>query len=318
VQIKGFIGIVFGKNVLQRIIWSLCALSTLYLLRLNQYGALLDTEVYRSAGEQIVNGQNPYTTGYRSGSLGALAIYLISKLSSINIMEYVFGFLNLAGIYIFVKSFITSKSEKLLPVAALVLLWSSPVREMLLNHQITGLCLGLFAIYQLGINVEKSPISIKAISCIALAIACDLKPQLILPFLLVSLAKSRKYYAPFAAACLVIISNVLLSAHTQVFLFREQLDVILQLNTSSSNVKWRDISNIWTVIDFYIPAYDFWRIFAYLVTGVLLLLIPIATVIRGEFVGKLISVVFPVFSIYCHTYDLIPLVALSLISIFNS
>ena len=287
-------------------------ISALYLIMINRRGALLDAEVYRTAGEQVIKGINPYSNGFRSGPLGAVFIYLIGLIGPKSLIEILLAILNMIGILFFASKYLRiSKFRGFLPFATL-LIWSSPVREMLLNHQLVGICLGLITIStHLDISVFNKLLNNLVLS-IPLSIALDLKPQLVIPILLFSIVKFKKFWITILAIVLIVVSNLVFSARLESILILDQINVINQINKSSTTGTWNDISNIWTILDYYLPNYSLWQVFSIISTIIMMVLILVVTKYKDPGVGLLLLASFPVFSIYCHTYDLVPLSAFAI------
>ena len=133
-------------------------LSVIFLLKRSASDGLTDTGIYLEIGKQVFNGQNPYLEGARTGALGTVVLYIVSLGIPKAIFATVFQLINIAGILFF--------ATKILPIKVLtnqflafstILIWTSPVRENLVCHQINGLVLGhqmevgfgLFAIWNL-------------------------------------------------------------------------------------------------------------------------------------------------------------------------
>ena len=95
--------------------------------------------------------------------------------------------LSLIGIYLFLRTIFPSKRTFEPYFMFLIILWSSPVRELLVTNQMTGIAIGLLALgvkLNEGIGGAKPAITSRFFSAIFFVMALDMKPHISLVFFL--------------------------------------------------------------------------------------------------------------------------------------
>lgn len=156
--------------------------------------SLADTSIYYLGGEKLSQGQNPYdgSSPFFSAPLGARFIFLLGK--SLQIVNYpvIWNVVNIVGVSCFffvILSELKLKHHILLWISLLLL--TAPVREMVVNNQITGLVLGFAALSILLSRSTQAPI-IHFLLLIPIYLAFELKPNLIFGLLLYYFWINRK------------------------------------------------------------------------------------------------------------------------------
>jgi len=173
--------------------------------------SLADTSIYFGGGDKLIHGLNPYdgSSPLFSAPTGTKFLYFAGVLLQIDQLPIIWNIVNILGVSIFffiVLRILALEKNELVIIA--ILLVSSPVREMVVNNQVTGFVLGVtsLSIY----FAQRSGSSIRVLLLLfPIFISFELKPNLILGFLI--------YY---------------LWAHRTVFGFRSSLAIsaILTLN----------------------------------------------------------------------------------------
>lgn len=156
-------------------------------------GSLADTNIYYRGGEKILFGRDAYNGELPlfSAPAGSVSVYLLGKLLFIENYPLIWQVVNLFGLFFFFSfvlwSFNIKKNQSL--VASLLIL-SSPVREMVVNNQVTGLALGTASV-ALYFSFKSQSMVVTIISFLPLYLVFELKPNLILGLLLYFLYKNR-------------------------------------------------------------------------------------------------------------------------------
>jgi hypothetical protein len=146
-----------------------------YFVLYRSHSGYGDDLYYIEAGQRILHGQLVYTEGFRSGTLGAVLLYLFSLVFKFTAAWFLLQLINIYGIFLACFTLIPASKFHYRYAVTLVLLWSAPCREMLFNHQITGiLCVLLFG--ALRFMQKGAPVP----SGFLLMIAFDIKPHLVL------------------------------------------------------------------------------------------------------------------------------------------
>ena len=156
-------------------------LSTISVMAYYRHGGTRDFGLYVRAGDAFAHGDNAYITqSWRSGTVGAVFIWLLSLPFSDYLQVWLFQLINFAGFWNFSRIFITKRKQQYWIFG--LLLFLSPVREVINTLQITGLVFGLLSLY-----LMKNPYMLgmkhrlfQAFQTIALGLAIDLKPHSIL------------------------------------------------------------------------------------------------------------------------------------------
>lgn len=149
--------------------------SIYYLVLYRSHSGYGDDSFYIEAGRRLLSGELVYTGGFRSGTLGAVLLYFFSQVFSFAAGWLLLQLINVYGIFLACFALIPASKFQYRYAVTLVLLWSAPTREMLFNHQITGiLCILVYGAWRL---MQKG---MPVLSGILLLLAFDLKPHLVL------------------------------------------------------------------------------------------------------------------------------------------
>jgi hypothetical protein len=152
-----------------------------------------DAQIYIDAGANVLAGLSPYENDIRvgSGPIASIVIYLISCLSPDDYLPILLRLLNILG-FLFLYSLLAKGSPTLRVLAFIPILYlSGPVREVLVNNQVTGI-LALFislAIFVWRKIHRASNISSSSLFVLLLLISFELKPNLGTPIIIYFLSK---------------------------------------------------------------------------------------------------------------------------------
>ena len=174
------------KDDLKKILVAAILLSATYLVIFyNDAGKMRDAGVYIDSGLAVFRGENPYDWGSRWGSFGPVPFSAVMAIVPLDIRAGAVRILSLVGIYCFYRVIFPNKRILEPFLVFLIILWTSPVRELLVTNQMTGVAIGLLG---LGIKLSerykagKILTFPKLLSAIPIAMALDMKPHMTIVF----------------------------------------------------------------------------------------------------------------------------------------
>jgi hypothetical protein len=287
----------------------LSALSIAYYYR---NGGARDFGLYVKAGEAFVNGENAYLTqGWRSGSFGTVFVWLISFPVPEVMKVYFIQTISFIGFWTFSRLF-TKSTVNTYWIYGLIL-FLSPVREVINNLQITGLVLGLLSLFLANFELKTKIQSgiILSLQILALAVAVDLKPHSLVFIIIFFLIKNYRRTKILLAIAVNLFAHLLIDLINGNFLelywFRSLANVG---NASGAN---GESTSFWKVIDYFTNSRIDTKILSTVVIigAVILFSKLLARSSRNEIViyGLIVSSLLT----YMHYYDLAPLAIISLV-----
>jgi len=205
--------------------------SIYYLVLYRSHSGYGDDSFYIEAGQRLLSGELVYTGGFRSGTLGAVLLYFFSQVFSFAGGWLLLQLINVYGLFLACFAFIPASKFQYRFAVTLVLLWSAPTREMLFNHQITGiLCMlvyGAWRFMQKGMPV---------LSGILLMVAFDLKPHLVLGPLVFLFCwfRSRRLVGSFVS--FLVLSHLFLDLFSHRFQERDWFLLLKGVSGGESSV----------------------------------------------------------------------------------
>ncbi len=232
--------------ILSYVFFAFSLVMVLYYYRL---GGSRDFGLYVNAGQAFMSGENAYETQlWRSGSFGASVIWLISLPVPSLIEPFTFQLLTLMGFLLFGNLVGIAKDKKYWIYG--IVLYLSPVREVLNTIQITGFVIGLLAVSLFGISpgVKLKPQMKIILQGLALAIAIDLKPHSILFIIVLLFVKKIKRDVILWAFGISFIGHLVISLINGNFLEISWFRNLLNLgNASGTN---GESTSIWKIVDY--------------------------------------------------------------------
>jgi len=273
--------------------------------------SLRDLGPYIEGAKAILHGQNPYVPGItRSGTFGSIPLLLLLYFIPESLIMPIFQLLSLLGIALFAKIMfpnITIK-EKLLII--LLVMWSSPTREMLTTNQLTGFILGLLAV---GVKVYRGEIIGQnkstniILSSIIFAVSLDLKPQVSFFIFLAFVLHLKSARLCVTTFFVIIIIHIIIDINQNRFLELDYLHLLNSVGKDAVGLEKGDSVSFWPLVYSIINNYK-------IITYISLILILISSIYLIAISSKkslhlsiLISCLIPSLSTYFHFYDLIPL-----------
>jgi len=293
-------------------------LSVIFLLKRSSSQGLTDTGIYLEIGNQVFKGRNPFLEGARTGALGTVVLYTFSLGIPKVFLATVFQLMNIAGIIFF--------ASKILPIKVLtnrflafttILIWTSPVRENLVCHQINGLVLGLisFALSKQVYSRKNSHV-VNLLSAICLAIAIDLKPHLALGGIIIITFFFKQYKIVITSFIFYVCSYAYLYLNLKAVLHLQWLENLRKIDNINVENKWNDISNFWPILDAMFGNQAIWYMLSILGSFVTLFLIGIYSIRNNANLAFICWGLWPIFSNYSHLYDILILTVILVFYLF--
>lgn len=149
-------------------------------------GSMADTSIYFNGGDKLLHGLDPYdgSSPFFSAPTGAKFMYLVGKLLLISHFPFVWTIVNILGVSVFFYVVLKSlNTQRYLVFFVSLLLLTAPVREMVVNNQVTGFVLGITSL-SIYLATRLNSISAKVILFLPIFFSFELKPNLIVGFLI--------------------------------------------------------------------------------------------------------------------------------------
>jgi len=287
------------------------ALSAIYLLFYYRDGGNMhDAGVYIDSGFAVFKGENPYECCSRWGSFGPVPFSALMSLVPFAIRATTVRILSLIGIYLFLRTIFPSKRTFEPYFMFLIILWSSPVRELLVTNQMTGIAIGLLALgvkLNDGIGVAKASMTAKIISAIVFAMAIDMKPHISLVFFISWTIYRREIKSLIRTAGTLLVTHLIIDLSQFRILELDWLSHLRGLNTSATQNTLGDSLAFWPILNNYFSAGKFFYYFSFLLTICLTILCFYLAKNRKWEEVVVLSFFIPATSIYFHFYDAVPL-----------
>jgi hypothetical protein len=295
--------------------------SVISIYKIYKVGSGGDFQYYVTNGKFIADGINPYVNDFRSGTLGALAMYILSKITPSNSIQSLFFILNLLGILSILMYFKSKLTHSALLLCFIFAIWSAPYREIVVNGQITSmLYLLIFSSFLLLRKQDGTNAQIITVTTAALlsALAIDLKPHICLPIVIfIGLAQRRIRYL-FSVITILFIGHTVIDLWLGRFTEIDWLRVLVGVQSSKQFSKWPDQYNIWPILDELIPGYNFWKIIsAIFILGIFAVLLYLSLRKKEEFIWFVVaslSMVIP----YSQLYSLTLLAVITIVRIMST
>lgn len=312
---------------LNKILQLVCAITTLALLFYYREGGVKDAGianpgprdvgVYIATGNAVLRGINPYeTVGNRFGTVGPIPFGIIDFVVPANLTTVVFQLLNLAGILVFIRTFLQSKVKYSEYIAYFLTILFSATREMLVTNQITGILMGVFAFWYSQHNRFLLNYKTKCLisSAIAAVFLVDLKPHLFGIILIAYFLKKRNLRIILTTISAWISLHIFVDLTQQRILELDWLKILFALQEQAKDGALLDAVSFWPLITSVTTLERFSTLALMIPT--LLGLIVLSFYSTKKDLIELLPWFFllPATSIYFHFYDLIPALVLMIAS----
>ena len=306
----------YGKSVANLSI----LVSLLYILvYYNDDGNLRDAGVYFDSGIAVLKGENPYVAS-RWGSFGPVPFSILLSVIPEGMRAIAVRILSLAGIYVFFRIFCPNK-RLIEPFAiSFIILWTSPVRELMVTNQMTGIAIGLLALGAKFLNPFTSFRDITKetlIGALFFAMALDLKPHICIFFFLSWVIYKKSFQKFLIVALTLFITHLTINLSQMRILEKDWFTALSGVNKSASQASLGDSVSFWPILNYFIDATSFLYFASILITCALAG-VCFYSAFKGRWEEVLIlSFFIPSTSIYYHYYDAVPLCVLLVVMLFR-
>jgi len=291
--------------------------STVSIMFYYKNGGTRDFGLYVKAGEAFIQGENAYETqSWRSGSAGAVFIWLLSLPFSQSIQVFVFQSINFFGFWNFTRIFISKREFSFWFFG--LLLFLSPVREVINTLQITGLVLGLLSLYLMEnpYSAGAKRFLFKIIQSIGLGLAIDLKPHSTVVVVVILGFANYKRIEIFLATVFIFTSHLFLDLVSGKVLEISWVNGLMKLgNTSGEN---GESTSIWKLVDRLSNSWINTGVISICTVAICLVFVIAklrkSSVLDLIILGLIITTLMP----YMHYYDLAPLAIIVLVKVIQS
>ena len=276
-----------------------------------------DAGAYVQGGLGIISGNNPYVDGvFRGGVFGSVTLAALLKDVPLNIQSVLFLTMNLMGAWSFTRIFLSATLPNLL--ICIVVLWSSANRTNLDTIQLTGLILGWVTLmYKIIDNGKERRIHIVLPIALLSAVLVDLKPHITIPFILIFCFWARRFDFLLVCTFCLSLGHLLVGFLFGFRYFLAWIQLILEIGKSQRFERFDG------------AAHNYWQIVTYFIreSSQLIQLIPFTLyliflayssirITRYNLLGAItLATLSLTITSYSHFYDMVPLVAIALISL---
>ncbi len=307
--------------MIKRILIALQIISVAYLVWFyKDAGNMRDAGVYFDSGIAVLKGENPYECCSRWGSFGPVPFSAVMSIVPLVIRASVIRVLSILGIYLFFRMIFPNKRSIEPLIIFLIVIWTSPVRELLVTNQMTGITMGLLG---LGIwlykNIEaRELISFsKLLSAIPFAMAIDMKPHLTAIFFITWVVAKRRPDVFVNTVIVLVFTHMAINVSQNRILELDWLTRIQKLNSMASDNSLGDSLSFWPILNHYLSQPKLLHSISLTVTILLACVCLFLAVKRREYETYYLSFFVPATSIYFHFYDAIPLVLFAIVLILK-
>ena len=307
------------KDALKNLLITAILLSAAYLVIFyNDAGKMRDAGVYIDSGFAVFKGENPYECCSRWGSFGPVPFSALMAIVPLDIRAGAVRILSLLGIYCFYRVIFPNKRILEPFLVFLIILWTSPVRELLVTNQMTGVAIGLLG---LGIKLSerykagKILTFPKLLSAIPIAMALDMKPHMTIVFFISWIIFAKRLDIFLSTAIVIFSTHAIINLSQMRILELDWLSRIRNLNSLASDNSLGDTLAFWPVLNNYIKAPNFFHTVSMILTITLTLICFYLAKNQQKDSAIFLSFFVPATSIYYHFYDAVPLTVIVVILI---
>jgi len=290
--------------------------ASLPLILMHHWSHARDAGAYVRGGMQIIEGANPYFDEvFRGGPFGAVIMALtIGKVPGFW-QAVLFLIFNLAGIWFYVRTFITAKTLNLF--LCLLVIWSSSNRTNLDTIQLTGIILGVVALMVRQTEIEPKGIRLVhlVLTAIILAVLLDSKPHIVLPFfILVCIWLRNKLLLTLTLVTLFVGHFVIGTMYGWVHI-KNWLSLILKIGGDQKFEQFQGAAhNYWQIVTYLGFSTVGWSQIIPFVFYFVMLLLSALNANKFSLLGvNILAVLCISVTSYSHFYDFVPMVAILLI-----
>jgi hypothetical protein len=269
-----------------------------------------DDGIYVAAGQRLVNRDELYIDGFRSGPFGAFFLFTLSKFFPPTFAWFCFQVIYVLSVCSICILVTRNQPPEIRLLICLFSISAAPFREHLHNHQISALVV-FMSLWPFLIKKNSKALWLPAaVSCAA---AIDLKPQLSLVIVVALVIYSRRFMVLISTVILLIISHSLISFYLGENITFQWLTFLLKLNPDKG---WGESIYFWPLLEKVGIGSPFLHILEYVT-----ILVALISIFVFAYFKKLqaclivISILTYLFN-YSHFYDMILLSILVAASAF--
>lgn len=280
-----------------------------------------DSAVYIQGGASLLEGVNPYNSSiFRGGPFGSALFSMVFSPFSSSTQSYLLLVMNIAGCWIFVRNLRKWNLETFLIITLVV--WSSSSRTSLDTNQLTGIGIGLLALVDHLLSkfqFTRAKLIAACLLSIPTAALLDMKPHFFLPIVLLIIMKEGRRLFRVMTIFSWIVGSLWVDLLYGGFAQLEWLRLVLNLGEKQNYKNFEGAAhNIWQFITLFIGSENrAVSLLPYvLYFGILFWFVKV----RVEFESQksiFLAYLIPMVTSYSHYYDMIPLVALSYLFLFE-
>jgi hypothetical protein len=280
-----------------------------FALLISDSKELRNSKLLVDAGQNILNRESPYSTPNPYGSFPGILFVFIDNLSPFGNSALIFILLNLCG-YIYMVKFIWPKINFYTLIGVTIISFlSSPIRALVSNVQNSGLIIGasLIGIYFFDLYMNKRQIQHLFISAFCFVFALELKPQLVLPMIVVFIFQTRSYKL-LSLVCVELVSiRIVLNLWTGSILELEQYEIWKVMRTD--NLAIREQISFWKALDNMISSRIDWFLISALIVLILTFILALLSLKFRSRNLIVLALFLPLLGGYLQYYSLLPLLA---------
>ena len=277
-----------------------------------------DLGTYLFAGKAILEGDNPYLNPQvRIGPLGGLLIGVLDVFFSSGAIAWIALLSVPLGLAFFVKACLLEEGNKSFIAPWLVIIpWLSSTRENLVNIQITGFLLILYASGTILLARKRDSRFFFLCGCILIAFSVETKPHLLLFFFVVQALRFRQFTRILTVFSIIIIGHFSLTLFTAHNLTFEWFKILSGLQKDSTKAELPESIAFWPILhQMGITGIATSYISLTIMITVSIALLSLALKNPG-LDTRVLSLLMPSLGFFFHYYDLAPAISLFIVSTY--
>jgi len=294
-----------------RSIYLLIALASVQILNFAQKpDSLRNSMLLVDAGKNIINRESPYTIPNPYGTSPGLIFLFINKVAIFNLTIPIIIILNLAGYFFLIKFIFPNLNNIQYLIFINVSLLTSPIRALVDNLQNNGIIIGsaLVGIYFHKLYKLNHKSICMNLSAICIIFSLEMKPQIILPLIVIYLAQQRNWNLILRIIFIFLLIRISLDLWTGRILEFEQYQIWKNMRTNSLAIK-EQISP-WKALDVLVPFNIDWFSVSFFVVFLSTLILAFFSFKSKSNKFLVIALFIPLLSGYLQYYSLLPLIVL--------
>lgn len=285
---------------------------------LNYWSHPRDAGAYISGGMKIISGLDPYADEvFRGAPFGATILALALGNLSPEIQSVIILLLSVLGTWAFSRIVFSNGIAGIF--ACFIVQVSSSNRTSMDTIQLTGIILGAVAILiHLGMKPKllvKLPIFLGA--GLTFSVLNDSKPHIVLPFLILLGIKLHMKKFLYSVIAIQIVGHLTVGFFFGFYHLFNWLKLILRIGEAQEYEKFEGAAhNYWQLVTYLLPNLPSWVALTPFVLYFAIICLGILRVKNLTLVGTLSVASFAIsITSYSHFYDLVPVVALMILSL---